>query len=457
MRIGRWGRWRHKVNIWLWGPGSMARTTALNWPLRLLRQGWLTYRAGERNLLPLQAAALAFYTLLSMVPFLVLLLAVMKAFGIADDVMPYLLDSLSADNKSLADEIGRYILAAQTITMGGVGSASLLVTGFFVLQRVRGSLNNIWEVQHAPHYGRLMVEYMAVLSITPFLLLGAFTLSTHFHQYIPEDMLSNLPYLNNLSLDAAALTSYPIYWGLLFYAYMFLPDSKVRWGNALVAAVLAGSLLSLAQRFYFVVVVQVTTYEAFYGTLSMLPFLMMWLFLGWMIFLWGAQLTCVSQHYHIHLGRQQRLVHAGASQMPYLALLMLAALESLYRKTGQAVSLKALAQWVSLPYSLSADLINRLTVADLVTEVKNSNHFVPSRPMEQVSVGQAMALMKILPHFPDLLPLGLGKPFAELQQLLNAANQSQLKTLERMDLAHLAQLLSAQLQSPTEETIPATA
>lgn len=356
----------------------------------------------RRNHLTLHASALAFWLLLSIVPALALLFAILKAFRLAEAARPVLLNALTAGQGDLVEWIAHTVEQAQGAMLGGAGILSLLAAGFAVLLRLKRALNEIWNVEETPGVASRVIEYATVLALAPLLTLAPVMASAALHSPLVDELLQVWPAASSLRLMAAESAGYPVYWLLLFYAYAFLPDARVGWRSALLGAVVAGTLLNAGQTIYLRTVYRITDYNVIYGALALLPFLMLWLFLGAVIFLFGAQLAYVSQHHAFLVGRR-RLGREKPSARAVLALRGLVALFAAYRESAAPVALAHWARTLNVPESTAQAVAANLRHAGLVAAVEGPHPaFLPALPPETVTAGEALRRLGALPVFPVL-------------------------------------------------------
>ncbi|MCH8884706.1 MAG: YihY family inner membrane protein [SAR324 cluster bacterium] len=396
--VAWWERQCDNCRDWLWGrediPAEGMRG-ARRWTATVV----LAWGEVRRNDLVSQASGLAFWLLLSIVPVLALTFAILRAFGLLEEARPFLLSALTAGHEGLVDIISGYVDATQSATLGGVGVLSLLIVGFTVLQRVKRALNRIHRVEVVPGYGARVIEYLIVLAVSPILMLLPVTFSALLSSSMVQSLIQTHAAFSQLQLLVADLSGYPIYWIVLFYAYAFLPDAPVRWRDAAMGAVVAGTVLHLAQGIYVGAMFRLTDYNLIYGALALLPVLMVWLFLAAVIFLFGAQLCYVSQNYAF-LHDRRRLATHGEAERAYRALELLVTLLAAYGERNGPTPLADLARRSGIPFGTAQNLAQWLGQAQLITPVAGkADCYVPARPMEQVTTGEALSSLGILPLF----------------------------------------------------------
>ena len=430
-------RWRQR----LWGKPGMGPGGP---GLRVLRLLLLTGEAFRRNHLTIHASGLTFYLLLSVVPFLAFGLLVLRVFQVAEKLRPYLLTFVAGGNLDVVPRIDEYIHNAQSGMVGGLGVAVTFTVGFVLLRRVKTTLDTVWESAHGDGDRSRFIEYVAVLTVTPILLAAAFGVSGFLGSrmvldYVPAWLLAVLP-----SLPVANLIGLAIVLLVTFYAYRFLPDARVDVLPALLGALVSAVGLVLVQKFYVVLIVLVSQQSPIYGALALLPFLMVWFYLAWLVFLAGAQLAFVVQHYEREL-ELRRAGESALSHRPYLALLVLASLLRQLSATGKGVRRQELAAGLRLPGDSVHDVLRTLTAAGLVTPVQgDASRYVPQEVLERLTALEVLQRADLLPGFPDV-PLWHGHRMGHpLLTLFREANRGLSLPLSGVTLRELA----ARLETP---------
>lgn len=431
----------NRLQAWLWGePGAEAGTPAQ----RVVRTLLLTLEGFLDKHMQVHAASLSFYLLLSVVPFLAFLFLILQAFQVQALMRAPLLRFLAGGNVELTQRVGDFIEQAQSGLPGGVGILTTFVVGFVLLQRVKMALNVIWEVENPPGYRSRLIEYVTVLAVIPLLLTVVFGVTAFLNSEQVQAYLRTWVGLAPVWMGLANASSYAVMWLVTYYAYTFLPDVEVRWYAGLVGTLVAGSALVAAQDLYVVSLFQLTRQNVMYGALALLPTLMLWFYLAWMIFLFGAQLSCVVQRFRVFLERRRDVGGLGASEA-YLAVMALVALQRRFVETGRPVPLAALAERLRQPRSVVEAALGVLAGARLVLRLPDARAFyLPMERLEQVSVADALERAGLLPALPLLPRLAERLQAEPLLALYREANR-----LQHEPLAHTTVGVLAEGMAPT--------
>jgi membrane protein len=293
------GLWRQRalqfIQSDLWNAEAMAQ-------LGMRRvQGLLQFCATVvesvlRDMIPLRASALTYYTVLAVVPLLAFALSIMQAVGANRGFVPMLIAQLTR----VSPEAGEWILSTveqvNFTQLGTIGAAVLFLTTLLGLFSIERTFNQIWGVTRARSLDRRITDYLAVLVIAPVLLGAALSLTTSLQsQTVVQGLLDNpwfaLLYDTGLHWAPVALL------GLGFaFLYWFVPNTRVRVSGALLGGMVAAALFTGLQHLYVRFNVGVTSSNALYGGLAALPLFLAWVYVSWVIVLLGAEIAAALEN-----------------------------------------------------------------------------------------------------------------------------------------------------------------
>jgi membrane protein len=157
------------------------------------------------------------------------------------------------------------------------------------------SFNTIWRVKG--RRSRLvlrLVSYVAVLVVGPVLLLASVTLTT-FMLALSDDVPLWASYAHGLLLHAVPIVMSAV---AFFFLYRIVPTPSVPWKHALLGAVVAAILFEAAKQGFGYVVRHSPTYGIAYGAFAAFPVFLIWLYISWMVALFGAELTASAAYWH---------------------------------------------------------------------------------------------------------------------------------------------------------------
>jgi membrane protein len=248
----------------------------------------LTVRRARQERLPQMAGSLTFTTLLSIVPLLAVSLAVFTRFPIFSR-FEVALEELLLKSLFPAD-IARTVLnylhlfAANAGDLTLVGSGFLLVTAVAMLLTVENAFNQIWNVKRARPLLKRVGLYVLVLAVGP-PVLGLSLWAASYVLGVSMGLIGPLPPSAKfvLTLGPVALS-----WVALTCLFHHVPNTSVRWREAIVGGLVASVALELGKRGFASYLVKVPTYKAVYGTFAVFPVFLLWVYFSWLVTLGAA-------------------------------------------------------------------------------------------------------------------------------------------------------------------------
>ncbi len=348
------------------------------------------------NWCPLHASALTYTTLLSLVPLLALMFAVLKGFGVQNRLEPILLEKLSAGSEEIVNQIILYIDKTDVKALGAVGLATLLLTAISLIGNIELALNRIWGVQRPRSFGRKFADYLSVLLTCPILFVAALGITSSIQNVSVVQSILDLPGMSYLVLFLAFLSPYVLMWIALTFIYNYLPNTKVRFASALYGGVIAGTLWQLAQWGYVHFQVGVARYNAIYGAFAQLPIFLVWLYTGWNIVLFGAVLSFAHQNVRARV-KDVALAEATYSFREALGLKLLWLVGQNFDAGAGPASAEALADKLDVPVKLVVEILEQHVRAGfLVAALTDPQEpaYALGRPPEKIRLDEVIEAMR---------------------------------------------------------------
>ena len=245
-----------------------------------------------------QITALAYQSMMSVVPFIAIGLYLTNGIGIADQFSAFLHANIS--NQRLIDDLlsasEKIITTAESGLFGFISMASFLWILIWLMITVRRVFNNVWKVDESRRFFHVLGVGLGVLILSPFVIVLFFSGSVVYSTVLDYIVPSALPFSDHLK----SFLSWALFAGasvlILTVMYKFIPAARVRTRPAFKAAMIAGIGFTAVQYLYLETQVMVAKQSAIYGFLAALPLFMIWLNLGWTIVLYGAELSYAFQH-----------------------------------------------------------------------------------------------------------------------------------------------------------------
>jgi len=235
------------------------------------------------------ASALSFSSMLSIVPFLAILFAILKALDVHTTLAPMLLSNVAVGSQEVVARILRYINNTRVGSLGAVGLVTLFLSVMATLDNIEEAFNQICGIGQGKSVHHKLRDYLIVIFGIPILIALAVSLTTSLQHQGMVQWFLRLPGIGKLLL--LRLVPFLSIWIALTCLYFFIPNVRVRFRHAVAGALLAGASWQAAQWTFIHFQLGVSRYNAIYGTLALLPVFMMWIYTCWIIVLAGMEIV----------------------------------------------------------------------------------------------------------------------------------------------------------------------
>jgi len=410
-------------------------------------------RFGARQLIrhraPQMAAALAYRTIFSLIPLLVLALVVVKSVAGESNIryglrkameytgiselelgpgppqsdhpdsppVPVPSDSLASPQHPavatqaarLSDHIeefvDRSVARLQSINFGViavVGALLLVYAAFSLLLQIEQSFNIVYR---APSGRRLivrLVNYWALVTAGSLAIFFGFVLSDRSAELI-SSLPNSAPILWWIVHPLDLLLKISLTWLILMGAYRLMPNARVALGPAAVGALIAASLWELGKSALGRFVAGVTGPEstsqfAVYGSLALAPLFFLWIYVTWLIVLFGLEVAFALQM--VRSGRAGALERLDARLLvdPSVAVILVSAVAERFA-LGKSSTIAELAERTGLAEATVERLLTHLVAKGLLLRVERSaddDAYSLARPCHSISAADVLAAMHSL-------------------------------------------------------------
>ena len=417
---------------------------ALPWwkalPLRWTRTFWLLGQELTEGQFSMRAMSLVYTTLLSLIPLLAVSFSVLKAFGVHNQIEPTLqnfLTPLGSRGAEISTTIIGFVDNVQVGVLGSVGLGLLFYTVVSLLQKVERAFNYAWQVsQHRPFVERFS-DYLSVLLVGPVLVFSALGATASLMSSGLVQELTTVPVLGWMIETAGRLIPYVFIIAAFTFVYVFVPNTRVRVGSALIGALVAGVLWQTIGWGFASFVVNSTKYAAIYSGFAILILFMIWLYLAWLILLIGAGIAFYQQHPEYLRLPTGPTNHVGNRQRERLGLLAICLIAKRHFEGTPAPSADLLASELKIPMAPVADSLELLLNKGLIIAVGSTPEtYLPGQAPERIEVKTVLDVLRRSDEKPDPLTLGPapGQRVAEILAALEKASASTLNGLTVRDL-----------------------
>jgi len=361
---------REKIKYLLWEQNPNDISALRRVLLRQVQTVVLVVRDFGANQSLLRASALTYYTMLSIVPLLALTFALLKAFGVQNLLEPLIMEKLKVGDGAAVQALLGYINNTQVGRMGAVGLIFLLVAVVSLLTNVEKAFNHVWGVPEVRPIMRRFSDYLSVILVGPVLIISAISMTSSLANNNLVQKLIEMQMVGSLILLLFKVAPFVFMWLAFTVLYVFMSNIKVEWRAGFIGGVAGGTLWQLAQWGYVNFQVGVAKYNAIYGTMAALPIFMIWLYLSWVIVLFGLGVTYAKQNLRTG-GRDLRGSEVSRRCYEQVALVLLVTLADRFSRGDKPLSQQELAKYLFIPSRLCRSILRLLVSIGFVAEVSN--------------------------------------------------------------------------------------
>lgn len=356
-----------RYDIWHITENELSRGKKLLY--RLVKIVVLAVREYSKNRLSIKASALTYSILFAIVPMLALILGIGRGFDIEKMIQDSLAETFVAQADMIPMVIGavdRYLNTTKSGIFIGVGLIVLIysVMSFFI--QVEDAFNNIWQVKKSRSVMRQFSIYFSAMFIIPVLIVFSNGLSIFMNTALSQTIFSNL--INPLMRFSVKFSPYFVNWIIFTVMYMFIPNTKVKFANALIAGIIAGTAFQFFQIIYINGQVYLSRYNVVYGGFAAIPLLLLWLQISCLIVLLGAEIAYAAQNIR-HYDFEVDTNNISIRYKNYLTLYVTYILVKQFENKLPPLSSQQIAKNYKLPVRLLHQILDRLVEVDILIEV----------------------------------------------------------------------------------------
>jgi membrane protein len=255
------------------------------------------------------AAALAYYTIFGIVPLAIVIVLIfhsIPSYRVTGDQLKKIVYSElqltqieypDPDNPQqsvaltsyLDRVIDRFFTSLDTAPLGLASALLVIWAALRLLSIIETAFNHMWYVARGRGFIHRVINYWALLTLVP-LLLGAGLYATTRYTFLER-------FETSLFGAIGPILSYLLSALALFLLYLVMPNARVRSSAAILGAMVAALVWTLAKWGFGAYVTELIPYRTIYGVLGLIPLAVFWVYITWLIVLFGLQLAFVIQHY----------------------------------------------------------------------------------------------------------------------------------------------------------------
>lgn len=430
------------------------------WPALLLqvrRHGRIIYFAGrefKRDNCVIRAAALSFVMLLSLVPATFVFFIILNAVGafekygqklreaMADQIVPKAqqFDSVRQWINSTIDRLVSQVSGDITgISFNVVSFGAMIITAALLLAAIEKTMNGIWAVKVKRGPLKQLSNIWMIITLGPVFIFFLYYFGLLLYTHMTAEVATESWFYNSFIFLLPYLSSM-----LAFYLlFQLVPFTAVRANAAFTGAIFSGIVWEFSKVPFTEYVSHVINPTGVYGPLGVLPFFLLWVYLTWVIALFGAEISYCKQHYRIISSAHSHDEHFISLYKSYFTIRVISEAVMSFDSGRGPVKVSRLARRLKMPLDLCRELAENLRRKNLlIYHGHDRKRFHLARPSDKITLKDALAgvpasRLEVPPHA-DTPADG------KIRELFSEINRHREKSLSSVTFAQL-------LETPRQE------
>ena len=376
-------------DIWRITENELSRTKRFSY--RLVKIVTLAIRGFVADNLTIRASALSYSILFAIIPLFALFVSIGKGFGVEKIIENSLQDTFIGQADMIPTVMGfveRYLKTMQKGIFIGIGLVILIWSVMNFFMQVERAFNSIWQVKQSRSPIRQFTTYFSTLLIIPVLIVFSGGLSIYVSSAVSQTYVYHV--LSPVLRFGVKFIPYLIDWIVFTITYMIIPNTRVRFKNAFIAGVVAGSVFQAFQMLYINGQVYLSRYNIIYGSFAALPLLLLWLQISCLIVLLGAEISYASQNIQ-YFDFDLDTRNISTRYKNFVTLFITHVIVKRFEEQKPPLSAEKIASKYKLPIRLVKQLIAKLVEVSVLIEVYNEGArmktYQPAIDINQLTVG----------------------------------------------------------------------
>jgi len=352
----------------------------------------IKFHLKEKHLIR-SASALSFDLLLAIIPIVFLGFALLNSFGAFEggsaDILKYLHTNYFPIKTDNLDNLLSYLNTQNYSTMGSVGIITLIIFSTSLFLKIENVFNRLWSVTNKRHISKRFTSFFTFLMLAPIL----FSISLHFSSKF-KTMLEDLTALSAISAIFSYIASTFFIFMVFFILYFFVPNTKVRFFPAVVGALIASFIFMILKSVFgmYINTFVIHNYKNIFGTMTMLPIFLIWIYLSWVITLIGGVASYIHNRYstiwafnkEFILGNKDKSTEVLTAEK---LIEIFYIISERYSNGKGSTRLDQISQYFRLQPQVISFIIDRWIDNNLIISYEDQyTSYIPKKPLEKIII-----------------------------------------------------------------------
>jgi membrane protein len=349
----------------------------------------LSVQGFSRDLCSLRASALTLYSILSIVPIIAMLFGIAKGFGFEKMMREQLLEKIPSEETmvlKLIDFAQNLLESTKGEVVAGTGIIILFWTVIKVIGNIEESFNYIWKVEQGRALGRKFSDYLSLMLLAPILLITSGSITVFLKTQLTWLMNAiHLPAIGEwLVIRLLSLMPLLLMTALFAFTFIFMPNRKIDYKAGIIAGFVTAIMYISVQWAYLSLQINVSAYNAIYGSFAALPLFIAWVEIGWIIVLFGCEIAYFLQNYENYQPNSE-FSSLSYSLKKIIALQVTHLIIKNFIPKNNPLTADQIAQNLGIPLAVVHAVLLQLMASRIIIEFKDQNEYEIYQPAVDVN------------------------------------------------------------------------
>jgi len=235
--------------------------------------------------LTLFAASLSYYTIFTIIPLLLIMLTLLTSLPsfaeYYDSIKTFIFSNLMPVNsEAVMGHIDGFL--ANSAKMGVIGLIMILVASLLFFKNFEYIANKIFHAKPRTLW-ESVTTYWTMLTLTPIALGASFYMTAQLAIMIKSNTLTS-------GMNILPIVPYVIIWALFFLIFQIGANTKINPKASLISSFVISIVFSISKNAFIEYVFYNKSYTTMYGSFAIMMFLFLWIYVSWIIFIYGLKL-----------------------------------------------------------------------------------------------------------------------------------------------------------------------
>lgn len=358
------------------------------------------FRESKTNL---WTTTLSFYSIFSIVPILAIIFSIAKALGFQDLIQKEVLKAFPVETDSFA-----YIFTFANKLIDNTKEGFLAVVAFLsllwaiikIFSLIEYSFNDIWKVENSRNIFRKATDYTSIVVLVPLAIIISNIISAYINVKVASWASDSytVGFFSKTAFFMLKYTALITTCFLLSIIYAIIPNTKIKLNAAFISGICAGIAVHILQFIFFKFQHFLLTYNAVYGSFSIIPIFLLLQRLFWNIILSGCHMSFIIQNFYRYDYSLSPLKLSNREQKNIALIIMYIIINNFHNK-NKALSTSELAHKLQLSINLTQSIIAKLLKLEFLNKVEDDDEDIKYQPAFDINLMTIKLIENKLEYF----------------------------------------------------------